>query len=164
MNDQLSDIKVLISDVSRVLLFPKDKNYTGSLNNLYKEKVIGSGASFFDYFELNEELLHFYKMLKNKINIFILTSDVIQDAEELKPYWDGVIDEIFSASKMGLDKKQPEIYKKVLSEIGFPAETVIYIDDAQDNLISANSVGIKTVLHESNSDTFLKIETLLNLQ
>lgn len=162
MNDESNDIKVLITDFSRVLLFPKDKNYTGSLNDLYKEKVLGNNkSSFFDYFELNKDLLDFYQTLKNKVRIFILTSDIIQDAKEVRPYYDSIVDEIFSASKMGLNKKQPEIYKNVLNEIGFPSEKVIYIDDSEANLIAADSVGLKTILYKSNNDVFLKIEELL---
>jgi FMN phosphatase YigB (HAD superfamily) len=153
-------MKALITDVSMVLLFPKDKGYTGSLNALYKEKIIESNNKFFDFFELNLELLEFYKSLSDKLSIHILTSDVIQDAPDLQSYWKGTINHIFSASKMGTHKSEPEAYKKVLSELGLNANEVIYIDDNRDNITAARQVGLNTVLYKDNSQTFIEVNNL----
>lgn len=152
-------IKALVTDVSRVLLFPKDENYNGSLNALYKEHNSEKDFQFFKYFRLNEELLDCYKNLN--INIHILTSDIIQEAPELKPYWDSIISKIFSASKMGVNKASSEAYKKVLSELNLTAKEVIYIDDNSDNLEVAGKVGLITVLYKNNKQVMLEIKKLV---
>ena len=153
-------IKALVTDVSKVLLFPKDKNYSGSLNALYKEKALDPEFKFFDSFELNTNLLSFYKSLKKDLKIFILTSDIIQDASELQPYWKGTIDDIFSASKMGVKKSEPDAYKVVLKEIKFNPEEVIYTDDIPENIEAAKEVGLQTILYKDNEQVISAIETL----
>ena len=51
-------IKVILSDFARVILFPKDKSYPGRLDELQaKLNNQSEGHNFFDYFELNQELL-----------------------------------------------------------------------------------------------------------
>ena len=110
-------IKALITDVSYVLLQPKDVSYNGGLNALYKSKKDEKGFDFFDYFKVNTELINYYDALKSKYSIYILTSDVIQDAADLQPYWDGLIEEIFSASKMGTHKSKPDAYQMVLNKL-----------------------------------------------
>lgn len=152
-------IKALVTDVSRVLLFPKDEKYNGSLNALYKERIFEKDFQFFKYFKVNKELLDFYKILN--IDIHILTSDIIQDAPELKHYWGGVISKIFSASKMGVKKSDTEVYKKVLGELDLTAEEVLYIDDNQDNLEVAKKVGLKTIWYGNNEQAISEIKKLL---
>lgn len=153
-------MKALITDVSKVLLFPKDEEYGGSLNSFYKDKSSDPDFKFFDYFELNTELLDFYKTLKDKLDVYILTSDAIQDAPELQPYWNDVITQIFSASKMGTHKSEPSAYQTVLSELSLNANDVIYIDDNEVNIKAAASVGLKTILYGDNTQTISEINKL----
>jgi HAD superfamily hydrolase (TIGR01509 family) len=154
-------MKALISDVSKVLLFPKDEKYEGSLNALYKEKSANADFKFFDYFELNTELLNFYKSLKGKASVYILTSDVIQDAPELQSYWNGTVDQIFSALKMGTHKSEPGAYEAVLSKLSLKANDAIYIDDNKDNITAAKSVGLNTLLYENNEQARSEIKYFL---
>lgn len=152
-------MKALITDVSMVLLFPSDTNYKGSLNALYKEKSGLSNFKFFDTFRLNTDLLEFYKNLD--ANIYILTSDAIQDAPELQPYWQSTIHEIFSASKMGTHKSEPVAYEKVLQKLKLKANEVIYVDDNEDNIAAANKVGLVTILYKNNDQVIADIHKLL---
>lgn len=151
-------MKALITDVSKVLLFSKDKSYSGSLNELYKEKSSEADFHFFDYYELNTELLNYYKTLKPKLKVYILTSDAIQDAPELQPFWSNVVDKVFSASQMGTHKSKPEAYEKVLSELNMKPEEVIYVDDSEENLEAAKSVGLNTILYVDNGQVMAEIE------
>jgi HAD superfamily hydrolase (TIGR01509 family) len=154
-------VNALITDVSKVLLFPKDKTYQGSLNALYKENSSRDDFKFFDYFELNTELLDYYKSLKPSLDVYILTSDIIQDASDLQPHWGGVIDRIFSASKTNTHKSEPEAYEKVLSELDLLPEEVLYIDDNTDNIQASLSVGLNSVQYENNKQIFESINSLL---
>lgn len=156
-------IKALITDVSRVLLFPKDTIYARSLNELHKNESSKSNYQFFDMFELNEELLNFYKSLRDSLKVYILTSDVIQDDPALQPFWNGTIDKIFSASKMNTHKSKPEAYEKVLQELGLNPQEVLYIDDSNENLNAAKSVGLQTVLYKDNEQTFIDLRKNLEV-
>lgn len=154
-------IKALVTDVSYVLLKPKDPTYKGSLNALYKENKERADFKFFEYFELNESLLNYYKSLKDNLKIYILTSDVIQDDKALQPYWNAVIDEIYSASKMNTYKSKPEAYELVVDKIGLKPEEIIYVDDNEDNIKVSTSVGLNSILHTENNQTTSKVNSLL---
>jgi len=140
-------IKAIVSDFSRVILFPKDSIYEGSLNSLHKEKSLLSNYNPLDYFNLNTELLDFYKSQKEKVNLYIFTTDSIQDAPEFKPFLEPIFTKIFSALKMGFSKKDPEAYKLITRELGCDPCEIIYIDDAVENIEAASAVGIKVVLY-----------------
>lgn len=154
-------IKALTSDVSRVLLFPKDKSYKGGLNPLYKEHMYSEDFDFFTYFKINTELLDFYKDLKKNLQIYILTSDIIQTDPKLQPYWEPVIDGIFSAADMPTDKTNPKTYAYLTSKLGVTPTNVVYVDDNAQNIEAANTIGLITILHENNHDTIEKINRLL---
>ena len=130
-------IKAIVSDFSRVLLFPKDKNYKDSLNALHKEVSQKSNYNAFDYFELNTELLNLYKSLKDKTPIYIFTSGAIQDSPEFQPHLQPVFTGVLSAAKMNIDKKNPQAYKMVATQLNLPPDEILYIDDAPENITAA---------------------------
>jgi hypothetical protein len=73
-------VKVIISDFSRVLLFPVDKGYLGSLNSLNNELLKSdSNYDFTHHFTLNIELLCYYQTLG--MPVYIFTSVRIQETQ-----------------------------------------------------------------------------------
>lgn len=150
-------IHILISDVSKVLLFPKDKNYQGSLNNLHKELSKNEDYKFFDHFELNLELLNFYKSLKNKVDLYIFTSETIQETPTLQEYFVPVFTKIFSALKMNISKKDPEAYEAIIKELNLNSDEIIYIDDNLENIKAAQKSGINVIQYLNNKQTIEEI-------
>ncbi|MBI4250317.1 hypothetical protein HY622_01905 [Candidatus Uhrbacteria bacterium] len=77
---------VILSDLSRVLLFPKDNKYLGGLNELHKKLITEKGGMYpaFTYFELNQELLDYYKSLDSDHILAVFTTDVIQDHPDIR--------------------------------------------------------------------------------
>lgn len=148
--------KAIISDVSLVLLFPKDPNYTGSLNALYKEKKDEPNFNFFDYFRVNKELLAIYKNHKGDRKMYIFTSDAIQDEPVLQPYWQEVFDDIFSAAKMGIHKSEADAYIKLSQHIAVKPTEILYIDDSGVNITAAQKSELNAHIYETNE----KIEEL----
>ncbi len=67
---QTSKIQTFLFDFSRVLIFPKDKNYQGSLNELYRQHHEQPGYNIFSEFELNDELLTWLDKNRNKFNLW----------------------------------------------------------------------------------------------
>jgi HAD superfamily hydrolase (TIGR01509 family) len=148
-------ITTILSDFSRVILFPKDKNYKGTLNGLYKElenKKIP--YDFFDYFEFNDDILNLYRQLKNKYSINIFTTGTIQNTQEVKQKLDNIFDNIFSAEEYGLDKAKPDSYKFIANKLGKQASQILYIDDQEKNIKAAKKTGMETILY-TNYQTFV---------
>jgi HAD superfamily hydrolase (TIGR01509 family) len=154
--------KAVVSDFSRVLLFPKDKNYSGSLNALHKELSQQEGYNPLDHFELNTQLLDLYKSLKEKTPIYIFTSDAIQDAPEFKQYLDPVFAGILSDKKMNTDKKIPEAYKLFAAQLQLSPDEILYIDDANENIEAAKTAGLHTFLYAGYEELSQQITESLN--
>lgn len=154
-------IKAILSDFSRVLLFPKDESYGGSLNGLYRQEKGSHDFRFFDFFYLNEDLLNYYKSLRSKVKIYMLTSEQIQNDPALQPYLAPVFDEIFSAEDMGVHKKQAEAYQLVAQEAGLQPEEILFIDDSKVNLDAASEAGCMTLQFLDNDHTKPDIQEVL---
>jgi HAD superfamily hydrolase (TIGR01509 family) len=145
---------VLLFDFSRVLLHPKDKTVS-SLNGLYRELEQQGSYNFFDYFELNHNLLQFLQPLHQKYRLYILTSEIIQNAPEVQEDIKKVFDKVFSAQDLHLSKKDPEIYKQIAEKVQAKPQEIVFIDDTKDNIEAAKAAGLSTLLYTSN-DTLMK--------
>ena len=111
-------ITMILSDFSRVILNPRDKNYKGTLNGLYKElQQKKQSFNFYDYFEFNDELLQFYESLKNKIPVNVFTTGTIQNAKEIKQRIDKIFENIFTAADYNLDKIKVDAYKFIANKL-----------------------------------------------
>lgn len=141
-------IKAILSDFSRTLLFPKDENYRGSLNDLYKSVKETAGFAFFDFFTWNQELAEYFVQLKEEQNIalYIFTTDKIQDDPEVTPYLYPNFSKVFRVADIGGFKKDnPEAYKSISALLNLKPEEILFIDDAEANLGAARTAGMKTL-------------------
>lgn len=153
-------IRALLFDFSRVLLHPKNSSYKGALNDLHKQLSIDPNYRIFDHFQLNDELLEYLKRFSMKFNFYILTTDVIQDDPDIRKIIEPFFKRIYSANKLGLSKKDPEIYKYILKDLRLRADEVLFIDDTINNIAVAKEVGLKTINFISNQDLFSKLDKL----
>ncbi len=156
--------KSLLSDLSRVLLFPKDINYAGSLNTLHKKLLVELGEKYkpLDHFEFNTELMNFYRSLKDKYSLNLLTSDVIHHQPDIGMHLGVVFKNVFSANELGLKKKDPDIYLFICKKINTNPTNVIYIDDQIENVNAALAAGMKALLYENdNKKTITELSALL---
>mgnify|MGYP006420138545 CR=1 FL=1 len=154
-------LQAIITDLSKVLLFPKDPTYKGSLNSLHLELLEKGDYNFWKYFVLNEELLNFYRELPHRIDVSVLTTQHIQEHPPLKEKLTNLFKKIYVAKDMGLSKKDPAIFKELLEDIKIDPENILYIDDNQENLDAASRAGLQTLLYESNEQVVDHIQTLL---
>lgn len=156
-------IKAIVSDFSRVLLFPKDTGHEGGLNVLHKKLSQNSEYNPLDHFELNTELLDFYRSLKKNYPLYIFTTDSIQDAPEFQKYLQPVFEKIFSASKMNTSKKDPEAYRKIAANLHLNPETILYIDDSAENIEAATMAKFIAHLYKNNDTLFKEIRSKLSI-
>lgn len=155
-------IKALITDFSRVLLSPVDKTYTGGLNPLHRELSARESYNFWEFFELNQELLEFYKTLSEKMDVYLFTSEYIQEHPAIYPTLEKTFKNIFSAARHELKKSEPETYKIVADMVRVSPEEILYIDDKQSNLDPAKIAGMSTILFESNEQVMEEIKNLVS--
>ncbi len=101
-------IKAIVTDFSRVLLFPKDKSCKEKLNKLHKELSEKEGYNIWDYFQLNEPLLDFYRELSKSFNLYIFTTEYIQEYPPIKKQIEGVFKRTFIASELKIKKTKKE--------------------------------------------------------
>lgn len=158
-------IKYIVTDLSKVLLFPKDKGYEGGLNSLYKDIREKEDFNFFDHFEINQELLDFLKTLKEKYDLSIFTSNIIQNDKALEPILTPIFKNIISANNdVGISKKEKESYIALAKRIGANPEEMLYIDDSEKNIRAAFEAGLKTLQYTNNEELInrLKYQLLWN--
>lgn len=157
---QNSMITNILFDFSRVILFPKDENYKGMLNDLYR-KIIEEKSPFLSYFKFNEELLDFLKPLKEKYHLSIYTTDIIQKDPEVKKILDPIFEEIFAANDLGISKKDPQGYLVIASKLNVKPEQILFIDDGEINIQAAKQAGLQTIRYLSNEQLFNCLESML---
>lgn len=149
--------KTIVFDFSRVLLFPKDLTYTGSLNEKHRTLSEKSDYHLLDHFSLNEELLKHLADLKSKYRLFIFTSETIQDDSSLQPFLSPLFETIFSASKLGIDKKTPSAYESIAHKIGVAPKEILYVDDNLDNVHAAQKAGMECIHYTNNAQLLSRL-------
>jgi len=155
-------IKAYLFDLSRTILFPKDKSYQSELNALHKELSLNKNYNFSDYFELDESLLSYLESVKNKYGLYIFTSGSIQNAPEIKSRLGSIFKRIFSAEDLGFSKKDPKAYEYISEQIGLTPDEVLFIDDSKLNIEAAQRARMNTWLYSDFKDLEERLNKALN--
>lgn len=152
--------KVIVTDFSRVLLFPVDEAYDGGLNNLNNRLAEQNpDYDFKKYFKLNHELLDYYA--SSKVPVYIFTSETIQEHPAIKDELLGVFAGVFSAKHLGVSKTDVGAYKRIAQEVNAQTTEIVYVDDNEANVAAANDAGCDGILYVSSEASVMKIaETL----
>ncbi len=155
-------IKAIISDFSRVLLFPVDDSYSASLNNLNRKLLVeDDNYNFSEYFRLNTELMKLYEKFKENRKLYIFTSDEIQNHVAVRGKLDKVFDDVISAKLESISKTDPQAYLYVCRRFRLEPDEAVYIDDQQKNLDAAEKAGLMTVLYLDNEKLEQRLAELL---
>lgn len=157
-------IKALLLDFSRVLLFPKDTTYTGSLNEKHKELSGNADYKILDHFFLNDELISFLQGLKSKYIICLFTSETIQDDPEFTSMLNSTFKKSYSGIKLGVTKKDSKSYIAIAKDLNLSPEEILFIDDSTENLQSAKEAGFNTIQYLNNEQVVEEIKTKLQPQ
>lgn len=85
-------------------------------------------------------------ILSNTSNIHIIeVNNILRKATGVSDLKQLVIKPFYSY-EMGLRKPSKEIYDTMVAEIGCEPEEVVFVDDNEANVVSANAMGIKAIL------------------
>lgn len=85
--------------------------------------------------------------LKGKVRLCLLSNTNVLHFEHcLRQFpWLGLFDCCFLSYKLGRKKPHPEVYDRVLENLGCSPERIVYFDDLEENLKPARSLGMNTV-------------------
>ncbi len=115
--------------------------------------------------DIPQARLELLKKLASKYRLFVLSNTnqihvdgiahILESINKSAPL-DSYFEKLYYSHKIGLRKPDPDIYKYVLKDKNLlPFETV-FIDDNEQNIISAQSLGIKTI-HVIAPNTILEL-------
>lgn len=155
-------IKVFLFDLSRTILFPKDKSYKGELNALHKKLSLKPNYNFSDHFELDEGLLTYLHSIRNERDLYIFTSGSIQNAPEIKPRLNEIFKKIYSSEDIGISKKDPRSYEFIAKDIGVTPDEILFMDDSKENIKIAREVGFVTALYREFDELRKKLRKVLS--
>lgn len=66
---------------------------------------------------------------------------------------DALFDPIVISGEVGLRKPMAAIYELTLDRLGLPAGRVVFVDDAEPNVLGARAVGMQALLHSDSTTT-----------
>lgn len=145
-------VSAILCDFARVILFPRDVSYLGRLDK-------HSGVFF-----LNDELLHYFANLKNRVSLHLFSSGRNYEESEIKAKLDLIFDQFFNTHDLGIEKTNPRVYSFIAEKIGKKLDEIVFIDDFEENVQAAKTAGLFGIHYVSNETTFTTLNKLLLIQ
>ena len=126
-------------------------------NNKYKELVTYFMKNYYKYMYFQEELLEIIKVLKQKgYKVYLLSNTNEYMYEKNLNKIVNLFDGLVLSYKVHLLKPYESIYKYLLEKYNLIPEESLFIDDREDNMNTANRLGIKGRTVEPNNDEDVK--------
>ncbi|MGA2417754.1 MAG: HAD family phosphatase [Candidatus Staskawiczbacteria bacterium] len=139
--------------VSKILGHPIPKDITKTVREVMRETYKKDFAFFPEMLEFNKELRA--RGIKTAVlsNILIFQAEVIREKEGYKDF-----DAVILSYQEGLRKPGDlDFYHLAPKRLGVKPEECIFIDDKEENLPPAQSIGIKTVLFKNSQQAIKEI-------
>lgn len=107
----------------------------------------------------DEGVLDLIRILKRKYKIYLFTNtNEMNDRYNKNTGIYNYFDEIFCSFKMGMAKPDLGVYQFVLAEITTNPEETVFIDNQEENLLPAKTLGMKTILFDVLKDELEKLK------
>ncbi|MBE3091150.1 MAG: HAD-IA family hydrolase [Actinobacteria bacterium] len=71
-----------------------------------------------------------------------------------------IFDEVYASNLMGISKPDPDFYWHILRKEGIKPENTVFVDDIEENIISAQKIGINSILFTDADSLKRQIKTL----
>ena len=118
----------------------------------------------FDSTPVNTRMFAVARQLKGRYSVGIITDNKKDRIDRLRTLQnlDALFSPIVVSAELGASKESPEIFVHALRLAGASPAQCIFVDNNEENLVAARSLGIVTILHDDESND---IDALLrNLQ
>jgi putative hydrolase of the HAD superfamily len=71
-----------------------------------------------------------------------------------------IFDEVYASNLMGTSKPDPDFYRYILKKEGIRPENTVFVDDMEENIVSAQKIGINSILFTDSDSLKQQIKTL----
>lgn len=138
--------------------------YTYNSNDIMEQLL--NKAVYYNNCKVYSDVVPFLEKVHNTIDCYILTNAYPSVYQVLNVL--GIskyIKRVFSSSDIRMFKPDKEIFYYTLAELCVNQENVIFVDDKPENVITAQEIGMKTVLmnREKKETTLQWVENLDDL-
>ena len=131
--------------------------------NLLPDELETMKEEIWSGYEWNIELIEFIISLRPKYKTGVITDAWSGTREEMKDTINNdIFDEIVLSAEEGIQKPDPEIYYRALTQLGIAPGEAIFVDDREKNVEGAREVGMHAVLFTDTQQAKEEIERLLN--
>ncbi|MBA7675477.1 Alpha-D-glucose 1-phosphate phosphatase YihX [subsurface metagenome] len=73
-----------------------------------------------------------------------------------------IFDEVYASNSMGISKPDPDFYWHILNKEGIKPENTVFVDDTEENILSAQKIGINSILFTDSESLRQQIKTFNN--
>jgi len=73
-----------------------------------------------------------------------------------------IFDEVYASNLMGISKPDPDFYRYILKKEMIKPENTIFVDDTEENIISAQKIGINSILFTDSNSLRQQVKTFSN--
>ena len=132
--------------------------YTNSKNYIIIDSLFSTTYS------INENILHEISILKKTNVAYGLLSNITAPTRKFLDNT-GLFDDFkisFFSDLLGLAKPEPEIYQYVLNSLYPEYDSILFVDDKEENIIAAQKFGFETILYSPETEIGSKIAQFLN--
>ena len=111
---------------------------------------------------INQETKDIIKQLKNNSRVVCGTNTIDSHYYYLlnQGSYD-IFDEVYASNLMGISKPDPEFYRYILNKEGINSENTVFVDDTEENIISAQKIGINSILFTDYNSLKTRLKNLM---
>jgi len=73
-----------------------------------------------------------------------------------------IFDEVYASNLMGISKPDSDFYRYILRKEGIMPENTVFVDDTEENILSAQKIGINSILFTDSDSLRQQIKTFNN--
>ncbi len=73
-----------------------------------------------------------------------------------------IFDEVYASNSMGISKPDPDFYRYILRKEGIKPENTVFVDDTEENILSAQKIGINSILFTDSDSLRIQIKIFNN--
>jgi putative hydrolase of the HAD superfamily len=71
-----------------------------------------------------------------------------------------IFDEVYASNLIGISKPDPDFYRYILKKEGIKPKNTVFVDDSEENILSAQKIGINSILFTDSESLKEQIKAL----
>jgi len=111
---------------------------------------------------INQETKDIIKQLKNNSRVVCGTNTIDSHYYYLLNQGDyDIFDAVYASNLIGISKPDPDFYWHILRSEGVKPEEAVFIDDTEENVLSAQEIGINSILFTNFDSLKTRLKNLM---